>query len=136
MEGNYLVAYDPASRLRSQSCKNGVVATVVPSAISTIIAKSVGPVAHARGSDNSLRPQPFGQIQLIDLVGRDFRRRTRVPGLGRRLAGRIDRFHRLPDDVHLVGEQIADEQIGDLALELRKMADEVAEAETTVLFHE
>src|ERR1051326_450362 len=54
--------------------------------------------------------RPVWQIQLVDLVRRHLGRRRGEPGLDRLLARRIQRLHRFPDGVDLVGEEIADQR--------------------------
>src|SRR6266508_3700304 len=73
------------------------------------------------------------QYELVGLLRRGILRRPGVPGRNRSLLRRIQRLHRLPHFVYAVGEKIADQQIGDRALELGIVADEVAEAEAVVV---
>src|SRR5262245_14243950 len=76
---------------------------------------------------------PLRQIQLVGLAGRELCRRAFVPARNRVLARRVQRFHRLPDFVDAVVEQIPDEQIGHGAAKVGVVLHEVAEAEPIVI---
>ena len=57
-----------------------------------------------------------------------------VPCLESRLARRVHRLQRSPDFVHLVVEQVADQQVGYLAAQMGILLDELAEAKAVVVF--
>src|SRR6185503_14620267 len=84
-----------------------------------------------------LRPASLRQHQLVVLVDGLVHRRARIPLRDRLLAGLVERLHRRPHHVDLVGEEVADQEIGDLALQVREALHELAEAEAVVvLAHE
>src|SRR5258705_771656 len=85
------------------------------------------------GHRGLLRFATVGKRQLVRLVRRSVLRGAGIPWWNRRLAGRVERFHRLPHLVHAVGEEIADEEVGDRALELGVAPHELSEAETVVV---
>src|SRR6185436_2656313 len=80
----------------------------------------------------TLRPASLRQHQLVVLVDGLVHRRARVPLRDRLLAGLVERLHRRPHHVDLVGEEVADQEIGDLALQVREALHELAEAEAVV----
>src|SRR5262245_35887659 len=57
----------------------------------------------------------FWQYQFVVLVRRLIDRRARVPRRNRLLVRRIQRLHRFPYRIDTIGEEIADQQIGDRA---------------------
>ena len=78
--------------------------------------------------------RPSGRISSLSLVARPGRRARRAfQRRDRLLARRVERLHRPPDLVHAVGEQVADQQVGDRALQVREVFDEPAEAEAVVV---
>ena len=66
---------------------------------------------------------------MLRLLGRD----AFSPGHQALLVGGVERLHRPPDLVDLVGEQIADQQIGDGVAQVGVVLDEVSEAEAVVV---
>src|SRR3989449_1277513 len=105
--------------------------------ISPSSARMLHQVVAQRISIRLLRLASIGQHQLVRLLRRGVLRRAGVPRRNRRLTGRIQRFHRLPHCVDAIGEEIADQEIRDGALQTGIVADEVAEAEAVVvLAHE
>src|SRR5438094_3812081 len=79
----------------------------------------------------------FRQNELVRFFRRRIDRHAGIPRWNRCLARRTDRLHRLPDLVDSIGEQIADQDVGQRTLQLRIRADERAEAEAAVvLAHE
>src|ERR1035438_2129210 len=85
-----------------------------------------------RGRESRL--SPARQKELVHLGLRHFWRRIDAPRGDRLFARLVQRFHRLPDRIDAVGEEIADQQVGDGVLQMRIVLDELAEAEAVVVF--
>ena len=84
-----------------------------------------------RAQAHGLRPS--GRISSFSLSSDWSTGHARVPARDRLLARLVERLHRLPDLVDLVGEEVADQEVGDLAAQLREALDELAEAEAVVV---
>jgi len=69
----------------------------------------------------------FRQNELVRFFRRRIDRHAGIPRWNRCLARRTDRLHRLPDLVDSIGEQIADQDVGQRSSQLRIGVDEGAE---------
>src|SRR4030095_1890793 len=79
------------------------------------------------------RPPPLRQRELVHFLWRQVLRRPRIPRRDWLSPRRIERLHWRPPPVDPIGEQIADQEIGDRALQIRVLAHELAEAEAVVV---
>ena len=77
--------------------------------------------------------RPSGSVSSLALFAAAVGRRARVPARNRLLAGLVRRFERPPHFVHAVVEEIADQQIGERAAQVRVLAHHAAEAEAVVV---
>src|SRR5687768_6738068 len=77
---------------------------------------------------------PLRQYQLVGFVLRFRGRNPCVPAWWGSLTGRIHGFQRLPDDVYLILEEIADEEVRNGTPKIRILLHELTEAESIVVF--
>src|SRR5260221_14760081 len=80
------------------------------------------------------RLRTCGKMQLVQFIRGDFRSRLGRPRRNGLLFRGIQRFHRFPRGIDALGEQIADQEVGDDSFEVRKILDELPEAEAIVVF--
>src|SRR5688572_15177438 len=104
-----------------------------PVTITAVSAMSRGRTPASAGLSVTSGPAALREHQLVDLVRSVILRRAGEPRRNRLLTWRIERLHRLPHRVHLVLEQVADQQIGDGAPQVRIVLHERAKAETVVV---